>query len=310
MKVRLGYACLNNNLNTSYNNYTYTTFKKELDFIKLNSKIKNNLNTLDKTIDFNIKNNLHFFRITSSLIPLATREDVNNKYLDNFKKEFEVISKKIIKSNMRVDFHPDQFCIINSTNENVFISSLNILEYHYDLLKALNIKNKLMIIHIGSSTNGKEEAINRFINGFNKLPKHLRKCIVIENDDKIFNVKDCLYISDKLNIPFVFDYHHHICNPVPNVENYMENILKTWKTIPKMHFSSPKNETKREFRSHNDFINCDEFIVFLNLMRKYNIDIDVMIEAKAKDEALFKLISDLKLKTNYEFIDESTFIVK
>ena len=31
-----------------------------------------------------------------------------------------------------------------------------------------------------------------------------------------------------------------------------------------------------------------------------------MIEAKAKDEAVFKLIREIKYKTNYKFIDETT----
>lgn len=31
-----------------------------------------------------------------------------------------------------------------------------------------------------------------------------------------------------------------------------------------------------------------------------------MLEAKAKDDALFRLIRELKYKTNYTFIDETT----
>jgi len=34
-----------------------------------------------------------------------------------------------------------------------------------------------------------------------------------------------------------------------------------------------------------------------------------MIEAKGKDAALFRLVSQLKYKTNYNFIDETTFII-
>ena len=74
-----------------------------------------------------------------------------------------------------------------------------------------------------------------------------------------------------------------------------------------MHFSSPK--TKKEYRSHNDYINVDDFIEFINILKKYNKDIDIMLEAKAKDEALFRLVRELKYKTNYKFIDETTFII-
>ena len=34
-----------------------------------------------------------------------------------------------------------------------------------------------------------------------------------------------------------------------------------------------------------------------------------MIEAKMKDEALFRLVRELKYKTDYKFIDDTTFIV-
>ena len=87
-----------------------------------------------------------------------------------------------------------------------------ILEYHYKILDILGIKNKIIILHIGGNNFGKEKSMKRFINNFNKLPKYIKECIAIENDDKIFNINDCLYISNILNIPVVLDYHHFLCN--------------------------------------------------------------------------------------------------
>ena len=34
-----------------------------------------------------------------------------------------------------------------------------------------------------------------------------------------------------------------------------------------------------------------------------------MLEAKAKDQALYRLISQLKYLTNYKFIDETSFLI-
>lgn len=70
-----------------------------------------------------------------------------------------------------------------------------------------------------------------------------------------------------------------------------------------MHFSSPKSI--REKRTHNDYIFSNDFINFLNQIKKIDTDIDIMIEAKKKDEAMFKLIRELKYK-GYKFIDETT----
>ena len=203
--------------------------------------------------------------------------------------------------------HPNQFCVLNSTKKDIVKQSIETLEYHYKLLSTMKIPQKIIILHIGSSVLGKKNSITRFINNFKNLPKYLQQIIAIENDDKVFNIEDCLYISDILKIPVVLDYHHFLCNkPEKEIEFYLEKIFATWKNIkPKIHFSSPKN--KKEYRSHHEFINSDDFINFLTILKKYEQDIDIMIEAKGKDEALFRLIRELKYKANYHFIDDTSF---
>ena len=131
----------------------------------------------------------------------------------------------------------------------------------------------------------------------------------MENDDKIFNIVDCLNLCQKLNIPFVLDYHHHLCNNDGiRIDNYLKDIFNTWHSIPKIHFSSPKNQTKKEIRSHHDYINVEDFIKFLDKIKYLDIDLDIMLEAKAKDEALFKLVRLLKYY-DYKFIDETTLLL-
>lgn len=307
MKIRLGYVALSKTLDiTTSKTITYTQFSKEKDLNKIDNIIKENLINLEKIIDYNIKNNIHFYRLSSKLIPLATKEDVEFEYIDKYKNHYKKIADKIKKHNIRVDFHPDQFCVLNSTKKEIVNNSINILEYQYKILEALNVENKIIILHVGSSVFGKENGIKRFINNFNKLPEHLKKCIAIENDDKIYNIDDCLKISKIINIPIVLDYHHHICNNCGDINLYIDEIFKSWKFTPKIHFSSPKNNTKKDFRSHHEFINIDDFINFLDKIKNINKDFDIMIEAKGKDEALFRLTRQLKY-LNYQFIDETTF---
>lgn len=311
MKIRLGYVAISKALDvTSSSNITFTCFKKSDDFKKLDEVIKSNLEDLIEILNYNIKNNIHFYRLTSKLIPLATHKEVDFEYIKKYKKYYSIISNLINKNNIRVDVHPDQFCVLNSTNKEVIESSIRILQYHMNILNALNIKNKIIILHVGSSVFGKENSMKRFINTFNKLPEDIRKSIALENDDKVYNAKDVLYLCNKLNIPFVFDYHHHICNPCDDIDSIMGDILSTWKNITvKMHISSAKNKTKKDFRSHNDYIMPSDFINLINLVKKYDTDIDIMIEAKAKDDALFRLVRQLKYKTDYNFIDETSFYI-
>ena len=306
MRVRLGYACISNAVvETSSSPYTYSEYLEKRNLDKLDSVVVSNLDGLENIILYNIKNNIHFYRMSSKIIPLATKDDVCFDYIDKYKDIYDRIGKLINDSGMRVDFHPDQFCVLNSTNKDVVENSVKILEYHYNLLKCLGIKNKILVLHVGSSVFGKDNSIKRFINNYNKLPNHLKEVIAVENDDKVFSISDVILLSDKLNIPVVLDYHHHKCN---SGDLDMRKIFDSWKgMVPKLHFSTSKSS--KDFRSHSDYINSDDFIKFIEMIKEYDTDVDIMIEAKAKDDALFRLVRQLKYKTDYRFVDDTTFYV-
>ncbi len=273
---------------------TYTNYLK--DNTLLEGIIKKNFEVLKEILIYNNKNNIHFYRLSSNFIPCATI--IEYDYPNIFKNEFKETSK-LIKG--RFDMHLSEYCILNSTNKEVVKRSIDVIKYHYKLLKAFKVKPNI-VIHIGSKSFGKGNSIKRFINNFSKLPKYLKESLIIENDDKVFNVEDTLNLCKQINRPMVLDVHHHNCNKTKNdLSFYLEDIFNTWNETPKIHFSSPKN--KKDFRAHNDYINSDDFISFI---KSINRDIDIMLEAKAKDDALFRLVRELKYKTNYTFIDETT----
>lgn len=321
MKVRLGYVAISKKLGkkvTSSSTVTFSNYNKiilpDKKLEKLKSVAASNLKDLETIIRYNIENNIHFYRITSALIPLVTHPEVGDwghrKFL---RKDFEYVGKLINESNMRVDTHPDEFNVINSINpkvvENTKINLLSQAEwfddFHYDLGK--------MVIHVGGATNGKDAGIERFINNFKTFPEEIKSKLIIENDDKTYTAKETLSLCNELNLPMVLDVHHHNCNN-PNNDNIFEvlpHIFSTWKNEklpPKLHFSSPK-EGERD-RKHADYINANDFVDFLEKAKIFNTDIDIMLECKEKDLALFQLVHDIKkLKPEYTWIDESTFIV-
>ena len=311
MKIRLGYACITNCLDsTSSSPYTYSEYLNKCNIDKLDDVIKSNLLGLEEILKYNVKNNIHFYRMSSKIIPLATKDDVKFNYTTKYEKYYNRISKIINDNNLRVDFHPDQFCVLNSVKSDVVSASIDILKYHYSLLEAFGIKNKILVLHVGSNSFGKDNSIRRFINNFNKLPIYLRKCIAIENDDKVFNIEDCLYLNSVINVPIILDYHHHLCNH-EKLELDFSLVFKTWKdVIPKVHCSSPKNKTKKDFRSHHDYIDPVSFVSFLDLIKDFDFDLDIMIEAKKKDEALFRLVRNIKYLENYKFLDDTTFFLQ
>lgn len=314
MKVRLGYVALSKALDdvTTSSTITYTNYiNKNYNTSKLLEITKNNLDSLYEIIKYNVKNNFHFYRLTSKLVPLATHDKVDFDYITPLLDEYKKIGKLINDNNIRVDTHPDQYAVLNSMDSKIVKNTVEILEYHYKIMDAIGIKDKLIILHVGSSACGKKASITRFINNFNKLPDHIKKCIAVENDDKVYNIKDVLELCHKINVPMVLDYHHFICNnEKEDINDYLKEIIDTWDgKLPKMHFSSPKSKLKKEFRSHSDYINKECFIKFINILKKQDKDIDIMLEAKAKDDAVSRLVRCLKYETNYKFLDETTFII-
>lgn len=317
MKVRLGYVAIAKRLGkkvTSSSTVTYKNYSNIIGEDKKKEKLKvvtlSNLNNLEKIIKYNIKNNIHFYRITSALIPLATHPEVGYwGHREIFIKEFEYIGKLIRESGMRVDTHLDEFNVLNSikTNvvENTKINLLNQSEWFEDL----NYPEGKMVIHVGGATGGKEKGLERFIENFKTIPNNIASRLIIENDDKTYTAKEVLYLCENLNIPMVLDIHHHNCNNNgEDITNILGDIFNTWNTErlpPKLHFSTPK-EFEND-RRHSDYIDAESFIEFLEKAKFYNRDIDIMLECKEKDEALHKLREDIKvIRSQYIWEDEST----
>lgn len=309
MNIRLGYACISKTLDiTSSHTITYTNYEKtrnkEEKLIEITNK---NLNNLEEILKYNIKNNIHFYRMSSKIIPLATHPNIKINLLNIFKEKLEQIGNIIRENNLRVDIHLDEYCVLNSTNPNIVNSTINIIKFYKNMLKTMNIES-YMILHIGSSAFGIEKSITRFINNFKKLDEESKNMIILENDDKVFKIEDVLKICKTINIPMVLDYHHYKCNKVEPLEHHIKEIINTWKEkTPKMHLSSKKNN--KEFRSHHDYVDINDFIELTNILKTQNKNIDIMIEAKQKDMALFKLIRELKYK-DYKLIDETTICIE
>ena len=245
--------------------------------------------------------------MTSELIPLVSHPLVKYDFINQYKPYYKKIGDVIKENKLRVDIHPSAYTVLNSVNNEVVTSTINILEFYQKMYKVMDIKSKI-VLHIGSKVGGKRLGIKRFIDNFTKLDKDLQKLIVVENDDKSYNIRNVLSLCEKLNIPMVLDYHHFKVNKNnEKIENYIERIFNTWKyEVPKIHFSSPKD--KKNKRSHNDYINVDDFIDYIEKIKFTKRDFDVMIEAKKKDEALFKLIRELKYKTDYKIEKNTLFL--
>lgn len=315
MIIRLGYVAIALNLGkvTSSSTLTYTRYlklNKEDRLKKLKEVTYSNIEALEKILRYNIDNSIHFYRMTSNFIPLATHPDVMWDYLKYFKKDLEYIGKLIKDNNLSVDAHPDQFNVINSDRESVVENTLRTLNMQVDLFEAMNYEQGKLVIHIGGAKGGKDIALDRFINNLKNVPKRITDRLILENDDKTFNAKEVLQICERTNLPMVFDIHHHNCNNCEeDIKSLLPQIFKTWEDeelVPKIHFSSPREFEKD--RKHADYIDANRFLEFIYKAKEsVNKDFDIMIEAKKKDIALNILVKDLKkLTKDIKFIDSAT----
>lgn len=308
MKIRLGYAVIPVTLKTSFKTINYTNYKKlgSSGNDKLKEIIDYNLDHLLEVLKYNVLNKIYFYRFTHNIIPLATHNDVDFDYINPFIDKWQMIGKYIKEHNIRVDTHPDQYCVLNSFNEEVIKTSIEMLECQYQIFKAMNI-DSMCVIHIGSGYPSKEEALKRFKNSFLKLPDYLKKIIMLENDDRVFNASEVVSLCEQLKIPFVFDYHHNRINRSPlSFQKLLPRILDTWKNTkfnPKMHISTPRDRNHRI--SHHDYISLKDFLNWLDTVKESNADIDLMLECKMKDEALLRLLRMLKFYTKLKITKEN-----
>ncbi len=306
MQINLGYVGNPLTLLDIYShNLTYKEFSKydnNKGIDLLTERIKLNFKNFEKVLKYNYDNKIKFYRMTHTMFPLLTHPNVNISYKKIFKDDFKKLKETISKYNIRIDTHPDEFCLLTSEKNDVTSNSIKILKFHLEIFKLLGINGKC-VLHLGSSKPTKEEALDRFKINYNKLPIELKNLIILENDDKTYTVTDTLTLCEELNIPMVLDYHHFICNHLKNekIDKLLPRIIKTWENTnlkPKMHFSCSLS-TKQK-RNHSTYINYNSFIKFLKLLKPLNTDIDIMLEAKGKDEALFRLVRQLKFYKDFK----------
>lgn len=290
--MKIGYPCINYSIGCTAN----STFRlKSYSEDKLIEKIKNNLECLNRILEYNVKNNLLFFRISSDLIPFASHPICKYNWSKNFKKEFKEVGDYINKNYIRISMHPDQFVLINAKDKSIVKRSIEELDYHCSVLDSMGLDSTAKIqIHIGGVYGDKEKSIERFIENYNRLSQKIRKRLAIENDDKSYSLEDCLAIYKKTEIPIVFDNLHHQClNNGENIRHAILSAENTWKKRDgKLMVDYSNQKTGAKKGKHNENIDIRLFKKFI--IETKGIDFDIMLEIKDKEKSALKAIKLMK----------------
>lgn len=299
--INLGYACINEtlrdkNIYCSRTMIKKTFLEKGIDYAAILAL--ENVKDLLKILIWNKKYGITLFRITSELFPWNSEYDItllNN--FDEIKKYLELCGNFIKNNNMRVSFHPGQFNCLSSSKENVIKNSIIDLENHakiFDIMKLERSNYYKINIHLGG-TNGGDLNLSayNFCKNFDMLSDSVKNRLTVENDDKksCFSTK-FLYenIYKNINIPIVFDAHHYeLGNIDSSYEEAYEMAYESWRGIkPVFHFSNSKKEFEDQsvkvYTAHSSYYHKP----FINL----NKEVDLMLESKKKELALFKYKND------------------
>ena len=299
--IQLGLCCLNMTLR-GQNPSVFASRKMIIRTIKqkgiycLKLKIIENLCDVLKIMDWNEENGIKVYRLSSEMFPHKSNPKVEDYTFDFVLDLLKLIGEKSKKYNQRLTFHPGQYNVVGTPNQKVFEQTCINLKYQADVLDLMGMGvDSVMVVHGGGMYGDKEKTKIRWCEQFQELPENVKKRLVLENCEKSFSIKDCLEVSNRINIPIVFDTHHFECykllHPDEDFEDasvYIPLILETWKKRgikPKFHVSE---QGSGRCGHHSDYIEeIPEYL--LEIPEKYGIDIDIMIEAKCKELAILKL---------------------
>jgi len=288
--MRIGYPCINRTLNCSAS----SIFRlKSYSEARLKTSIENNLDCLLRILQFNLENRLYFFRISSDLVPFASHPVNRFSWQKHFQIEFEEIGEFIVKNRMRISMHPDQFTLINSSKDEIFERSKRELVYHAEILDLMKLDTSAKIqIHVGGAYGDRKASMERFVARFYRLPDSVIRRLVIENDDKLYDVNDCLEISEEIQIPVLFDAFHHKQNnsALQTLKESFSYVAKSWNEgrdgVPMVDYSS--QEPNGLPRQHSERIKLEDFGLFLKQTEPF--DFDVMLEIKDKEKSAIKAV--------------------
>lgn len=284
--MRIGYPCINRSLGLSTSRtFRLASYSEE----RLRETVALNLKNLREILRFNRDNDLLFFRIGSGLVPFASHPINRFSWAEHFRSEFEMIGSYVRENGLRLSMHPDQFTLINARDDRIVERSAAELDYHVKVLDLmeLDLTHKVQI-HLGGVYGDREASRRRFVRNYRKLPARIKKRLVIENDERLYGLADCLTVSRSVGVPVLFDvFHHSVLNQGEPIGSSLAEAARTWseKDGPPMVDYSSQASGKRT-GAHAETIDADDFLGFLR--EKGAVDIDMMLEIKDKEKSALR----------------------
>lgn len=298
----LGYACICSELReakpsvfTNRGCIQKTFVDKGLDYVS--GLCLQNVRDLLTIVRWNHTHDIRLFRISSTIFPWASEyrlEDLAD--YEDIALTLAQIGAEARQFGQRLTSHPDHFVKIGSPKESVRAAGCAELERHAKMFDLMGFKpsavNKINI-HVGGVYGDKKATLARFEDSVRSMSEGVRKRLTVENDDvpNSYSVDDLYPMAVRVQIPIVFDLHHiRFCKGVWTEREALERAVSTWPEgiRPVIHWS--ESQEGRKPLAHSDFVQGPLDLYGFDAMK-----VDIMIEAKAKERALFRAREFLRL---------------
>ena len=288
MTIRIGYACINTQLQSPNRTCRLANATPER-VIELG---RQNLNTLAEILTWNHQHGIQLFRISSETIPLASHPAVKVQWWEELAPEFCRVGAIIRETGVRVSMHPGQFTVLNSPREEVIIASLAELEYQTRFLDLLGVdSSSKLVLHLGGVYGDIQASMQRFIESARGLPEGILRRLVLENDERNYSVEEVLHVSEAVGVPVVFDVFHHTWKPSLtslSLTQIIERCAATWGAADgrqKIHYSDPW--PGKPPGSHSQSVDVLAFERFYHQVQ--GMQLDIMLEVKDKEQSVLAL---------------------
>ncbi|MFK3972856.1 UV damage endonuclease UvsE [Pseudomonas sp. NPDC087358] len=220
---------------------------------KLRQVVEHNLQAQKRLLDYVAQLPLarRMLRLSSDLLPFYSHPRVAAFYRDPdvaslLERGFAVMGEVARQADIRLSFHPGQYCVLGSDRPEVVDNSLAEFEYHADMIRMMGygacFQDFKCNVHIAGRL-----GVDGIRSVWPRLSQVARNCITFENEEKIYGVDDCLQLTDLA--PVVLDIHHCWINENDYIapdDPRVARIIDSWRGVrPVMHYSQPSESLEQ-----------------------------------------------------------------
>ena len=219
---------------------------------------------------------------------------------------FAPIGETARRLDVRISFHPGQFCVLASESDEIVERSIAEFEYHADMARWMGYgatwHDSGFKINVHLSGKGGPA---KFLRTLGKLTPEARNLITIENDEISNGLDTTLLVAE--HVALVLDIHHHWINSgeyISPQDHRVARVIDSWRGVrPALHYSVSREDIlvdhdrrvrpdlatllgagykKQKLRAHSDFYWND---AVTDWALTFAENFDIQCEAKGKNLA-------------------------